>query len=207
MSPTDQETFAHHLRTSEDGKGTDRVGWGDRGASPAASAEPQTANSRGFDVPVAICRTAGGGSRTHTEETLRRILSPLRLPFRHAGTVPGRIVPDRDLSRQMASDSALRRVCRICERFLLSRNFEVTLRRLQGSFPKNGGTWRPSPLFNCFLRQFEGKVRPAPKSQGTAARLCVGNAARSDRGPMIDEGSGNALGRERSGQGTPSVAT
>lgn len=28
---------------------------------------------------------AGGGIRTHTKVTLRRILSPLRLPFRHAG--------------------------------------------------------------------------------------------------------------------------
>ena len=36
------------------------------------------------------CTTAGGGTRTRTELTPQGILSPLRLPFRHAGvTVPG----------------------------------------------------------------------------------------------------------------------
>src|SRR6185437_8578815 len=31
--------------------------------------------------------STGGGNRTHTGVPPRRILSPLRLPFRHAGTV------------------------------------------------------------------------------------------------------------------------
>jgi integrase len=43
---------------------------------------------------------AGGGSRTHMREAPRRILSPLRLPFRHAGA---------ELRRKSGRDSAVNR--------------------------------------------------------------------------------------------------
>ena len=42
--------------------------------------EPQ-----GFAGLVLKLVGTGGGTRTHTEIALQRILSPLRLPFRHTG--------------------------------------------------------------------------------------------------------------------------
>ncbi len=36
----------------------------------------------------------GGGDRTHTGITPQRILSPQRLPFRHAGTIQIQLRPD-----------------------------------------------------------------------------------------------------------------
>jgi hypothetical protein len=78
------------------GDGTSRnlsVIGGDDDANTGSHAAPSmirnSLESSGLDVS---CRAetgpvinAGGGSRTHTKVTPRRILSPLRLPFRHTG--------------------------------------------------------------------------------------------------------------------------
>src|SRR5205085_2342372 len=44
---------------------------------------------RALTCLVACCQSAGGGIRTHTGVAPRRILSPLRLPFRHTGAAWG----------------------------------------------------------------------------------------------------------------------
>jgi integrase len=50
------------------------------------------ASIRAESIPVG---STGGGIRTHTGVSPRGILSPLRLPFRHAGSGLGRVVSDR----------------------------------------------------------------------------------------------------------------
>ncbi len=65
---------------------------GDGGSPQVLSLTGTVGSSRVESAPVGI---AGGGSRTHTGVAPQRILSPRRLPFRHAGRA-ARERPSRD---------------------------------------------------------------------------------------------------------------
>ena len=55
------------------------------GARSPKQRTPRTADSRRCGA-FSNQKSTGGGSRTHTAHKRQRILSPLRLPFRHSGT-------------------------------------------------------------------------------------------------------------------------
>jgi hypothetical protein len=104
------ERFAHHLPTGGDGTGlflTEGDGlaptsFGDLSIDSEGS-QPLNMTGVGdegreLSAPVA---NAGGGNRTHTGVTPRRILSPLRLPFRHAGQVGIMMLGDEVRSQEL----------------------------------------------------------------------------------------------------------
>jgi hypothetical protein len=85
--------------------------------SGSSSLPPQKASSRRFGKPNLLLpkptqlynlppepktyhRFADGGTRTRTDLSIQRILSPLRLPFRHIGARPGSRMKPRAVQLQ-----------------------------------------------------------------------------------------------------------
>ncbi len=81
------KVFAHYLPTAGDVSSRDVSGSDvTTGSDAQSSMKPEPSVLRDLTHPVGLSQSTGGGIRTHTRVPPERILSPQRLPFRHAGS-------------------------------------------------------------------------------------------------------------------------